>query len=124
MGVIVRDSKGLVIAVMSKTVEGFPAPVIAVAMGALQAAEFSIDLGIRYVILEGDSLQVIQAINGKGDQWIPYGQIVADLQMVFSSFRIWEAIHTKGDANGAAHRLAKIAVQEFREKIWMDGRDS
>jgi hypothetical protein len=40
--------------------------------------------------------------------------------MVFSSFRIWEAIDTKGDANSADHRLAKIAVQEFTEKIWME----
>jgi hypothetical protein len=40
---------------------------------------------------------------------------MADLQMVFFfSFRRWEAINTKGDANGAAHELAKIA----------DGRDS
>jgi hypothetical protein len=50
VGVIVRDSKGLVIAAMSKTVEGLPAPVIAKAMGALQAAEFSIDLAILWRI--------------------------------------------------------------------------
>jgi ribonuclease HI len=59
----------MVYAALSHSVEACPAPVIVEAMGALQATEFCRDLGLSDLMLEGDSLQVVQAINAKGDQW-------------------------------------------------------
>ena len=56
IGVIIRDAKGLVFAALSCTVEACPTPVIAEAMGALQATEFCWDLGLLDIVLEGDSL--------------------------------------------------------------------
>jgi ribonuclease HI len=59
----------MVYATLSHSVEVCPAPVIVEAMGALQATEFCRDLGLSDLMLEGDSLQVVQAINAEGDQW-------------------------------------------------------
>ncbi|XP_059428470.1 uncharacterized protein LOC132162224 [Corylus avellana] len=117
IGVIIRDSKGLVIAALSRTVDTCPAPVIAESMGALYASEFCCDLGVLDVILKGDSIQVVKAINKMGDQCSRYGQVIVDVQMVLSSLRRWEVVHAKCEANFAAHGLTKIAAQEFTKKI-------
>ena len=63
---------------------------------------------------------MVQAVNAKGDQWLQFGQIIADVQMVPSHFRRWEVIHVKREANFAAHGLAKVVAQELTEKIWME----
>ncbi|XP_059429044.1 uncharacterized protein LOC132162842 [Corylus avellana] len=121
-GVIIRDDKGLVIAALSRTVEACLAPVTAKAMGMLQATEFCQDLRMSDIVLEGDSLQGVQAVNAKGDQWLQFGQIIADIQVVLSQFRRCEVLHAKREANFdfAAHGLAKVAAQEPTEKIWKE----
>jgi hypothetical protein len=66
VGVIVRDHMGRVIAARSTTVEFSSEPVVAEAIAALHAAEFSRDLGLPKIILEGDSLQVVNAVQDTG----------------------------------------------------------
>lgn len=46
IGVVIKDTTGRVYTALSRSVEACPAPVIAEAMGALQALEFCQDLGI------------------------------------------------------------------------------
>jgi hypothetical protein len=53
--VIIRDDMGLVTAALSRTMETLQEPLVGEAMGALGAAEFSWDIGVFDVILEGDS---------------------------------------------------------------------
>jgi ribonuclease HI len=90
IGGFIRDDKGLVIAALSRTMEACPVPIIAEVMGELQATELCRDMGLSDIVLEGDSPQVVQAVNAKGDQWLCFGQIIADIQVVLSQFRRWE----------------------------------
>ena len=94
-GVIIQDDKGVVFAALSRSVEACPAPVIVEAMGALHAIEFCQDSGLLNIMLEGDSLQVVQAVNAKGEQWLRFGQIIDDIQVVLSLFQRWEVSHVK-----------------------------
>ena len=75
VGITVRDNRGQVHAASSKTIISAQEPVVAEAMGAFCAAEFSRDLGFQDIDLEGDSLQVVQAIRGAGINWSSYGHI-------------------------------------------------
>jgi hypothetical protein len=54
VGVIIRDSEGMVIAARSLTIQIKQDPVIREARGAIYAAEFGRDIGVQNVILEGD----------------------------------------------------------------------
>jgi hypothetical protein len=47
-------------------------------MGALVAAEFSRDIGLFDIILEGDYKQVVDAITGTGSPWCKYCHIMGD----------------------------------------------
>ena len=107
---------GQVCATSCHVMEGCPDPVIVEAMGALCALEFSHDLGLQQIILEGDSKQVVQAII----TWCHFGQGIEDIHALLSSFRRWKAEHVKRGLNEVAHGLAKIAGNAGVSKIWME----
>jgi ribonuclease HI len=89
-------------------------------MGALVAAEFCRDLGLRDIILEGDSKMVVDTILKKAPSRSTYGHTVGDTLEVLKIFRSWAAGHVKRTTNEAAHRLAKGALRETSEKIWIE----
>ncbi|KAF5454797.1 hypothetical protein F2P56_024435 [Juglans regia] len=60
--VAVRDSFGYTIATKKTNKLLFPDPLLAEAFGALKAVQFGVELGLSQVIVEGDSLQVINAM--------------------------------------------------------------
>jgi exonuclease III len=62
MGAIVRDSEGKVLAMMCDTMILVQDPILAEALAARRAIELCLLLGIRKIILEGDSLQVVHAL--------------------------------------------------------------
>jgi ribonuclease HI len=107
-------------AARSTTVEFSTEPVVAEAIAALHAAEFSRDLGLQMIILEGDSLQVVNAIQDTGPNWSRYGHIVADIRTVLQGFQGWQICHTKRATNYAAHGLAKEAILNVIDRVWME----
>lgn len=119
-GIIVRDYKGFVIAAQSKRLNALQELVIAEAMAALVVVEFSRDLGIHSIILEGDSLLVVQAIRDQGNNLRPYGQIVDDVRLILQMLLSWMVSRVKREANTAAHCLPKFALNCTNERIWME----
>ncbi|GLT61043.1 hypothetical protein SLA2020_337780 [Shorea laevis] len=98
---------GLVTAARSHTINFLTEPVVAEAIAALQAAEFSRDLGLPSIILEGDSLQVVKAVAATSPNWSRHGQIIEDIKIVLQGLGSWQICHTKRENNYAAHGLAK-----------------
>ena len=78
MGAIVRNSDGGVIAMMCDTLDFIQDPTTAEALAARQAVELSLTLGIRKIILKGDSLQVVHALQSFAGGRSLYGLIVED----------------------------------------------
>ena len=93
---------------------------MAVALGAVMAAEFGRDLGFKDISLEGDSLLVVKAIREPGIQWSSYGHLVEDARGVLNTNRSWTIGHVKREANSATHTLAKEAVKGVIDHIWME----
>lgn len=119
-GVVVRDDHGRVHAAQSKTLSSYQEPMVVEALVALQAVEFSRDLGLQDIILEGDSLQVVNVILEHEDSWCRFGEIEVDIKLVLGSFRSWDIKHVKWSQNNAAHGLAKESVKEVMDKVWME----
>jgi hypothetical protein len=78
IGVVIRDEQGYVTTTLCRPVENSFDPTIGEAMGALVAVEFCRDLGLRDIVLEGDSKLVINAILVKAPSRSTYGHIVGD----------------------------------------------
>lgn len=52
--------------------------------------------------------------------WCKYGHIVEDIHKVLKAFRRWEIEHVNRKVIGAAHGLAKAAIREVGERIWIE----
>ena len=120
VGVVVRDGNGLVSAAKSTTIFAIYELAAKEVLAAWQTAKFYRDLGLFDIILEGDSLMVTRALEGKGESWQRFGQIVEDTKIVLRSFRHWRISHVRREANGAAHGLANEVIRMIMDKVWME----
>ena len=79
-------------------------------MAANKALEFAQELDLTDVVLEGDSLLVMAALNSKNPVLAPYGLMIQDSLSLSSVFSKLSYSHTKREGNTVAHNLAQLAV--------------
>jgi hypothetical protein len=72
------------------------------------------------VFLEGDSHIVVKAILASSWNRSSYGHIIEDIKTVLPCFRSWDVGHIHREGNTAVHCLAKRAVGEETEQIWLE----
>jgi ribonuclease HI len=82
IGLVIRDSSGKVYAAASHVVDFLIDPIVGESMAALKVVEFCKNMGLDRIMVEGDSLQVVNAINKPGLNWGKYGHIVANIHEV------------------------------------------
>jgi hypothetical protein len=68
------------------------------------------DKGVFYIILEGDSQQIVTKIKEGTPNTSRYGHFVEGIKSILQSFRSAMVVHVKRDANLTAHQLVKDAV--------------
>lgn len=76
-------------------------------------------VGIRNIILEGDSSQVVHAISSFSNDWSWFGHLVEDTRKVLHSLLRWKCVHVNRDINHVAHKLAKLAIHHVLDKVWL-----
>ncbi len=112
-GFLIRDSSGRVEATVCKSAHFLVEPVVVESLAVLCALELGTNRGMDRTILEGDSLQVINAINKSGLNWSKFGHIMTDTHEALRylpSWKICDICHTKREANSATHVLAKAGI--------------
>lgn len=80
IGIIVRHHDGSIIATMRMRKSLFPNPFLVKVCGALEVTKFGINLGLHLILLEGDSLKVIQTINKVEDSWSCAEMFISDFK--------------------------------------------
>ncbi|XP_042958050.1 uncharacterized protein LOC122293561 [Carya illinoinensis] len=111
IGVRVRDFQGQVVGTVRAQRPLRGTPFDAEAYGLLVAAEFSRDLGLQQVCLEGDAKWVVDGLQSKAMDWSLGGCLIEDAKRVLNSSVNWTASHVHREANMAAHQLAKVATE-------------
>ncbi|KAF5475450.1 hypothetical protein F2P56_007254, partial [Juglans regia] len=107
IGIIIRDWNGRVVVTLRKFRPLFPDPLLAEAM---EASCLGLQLGIKRIILEGDSKIVISTINNREENWSATGMLIEDVKIQLNSYEEWSASHVRREGNQAAHKLAKDAL--------------
>jgi hypothetical protein len=122
IGVIVRDHDGGAMAMLSETqtMDFIQDPATAEALAARRAAELSLSLGIRKLILEGDSLQIVRAIQEPTGGQHMYGLIIEDTKILLRGTTDCKVEFVPREANGEAHKLAKLALLMGENKVWRE----
>lgn len=72
---------------------------------------------ITKIILEGDALEIVQALRKEGDAWGLYRQVLNDTKYLLQRFQEHCVNHVGREANGAAHNLAKLALSLGEDKV-------
>uniref|UniRef100_A0A7N2MU32 Reverse transcriptase domain-containing protein n=1 Tax=Quercus lobata TaxID=97700 RepID=A0A7N2MU32_QUELO len=120
VGVVVRDMNGLVLASCAKRIHQSVKAMEIEAMAAATALTFAKDLGFQRLILEGDSLEVIQALLERTETLTPTGLLLEDVRSLSQNFDLLLYSHTKRDGNAVAHSLAKYALRIPDFLAWME----
>ena len=88
------------------------------AIALVHAAAMCRDGGLENIILEGDAKQVVDELNSNGSRWCRFGQLIDDIQHILQKITRWRCVFIKREANEAAHRLAKRATTNIKNRIW------
>ena len=81
LGVVVRDVEGMIIAALSQNIP-LPSSVESVeAMAARRAILLAQEISLTRVVMEGDSLKVIEAINSPKQCRTQWGHIIEDIKI-------------------------------------------
>nr|XP_023920721.1 uncharacterized protein LOC112032192 [Quercus suber] len=120
IGVIVRDSKGDVIAALAEKIP-YPGSVeVLEALVARRAAKFVVELGLTVAEFEGDSKVVWRALKAANGAHLAMGVIIKDTMSIVGSLRTFSFSHTRRQGNCAAHALAKRAIVSFPLLVWIE----
>ncbi|XP_030941752.1 uncharacterized protein LOC115966721 [Quercus lobata] len=118
IGIIIRDWNNQVVAALSMPLLGRFAveetETIAMEQGIVLAKE----LGLNQVILEEDSMQIVQAICSK-DVWGVAGHIIHGILQGMSGFHYAEARYICRNSNKIARELAQQAKRSGKESKWI-----
>ncbi|XP_041017915.1 uncharacterized protein LOC121260135 [Juglans microcarpa x Juglans regia] len=120
VGVVVRDSTGKIIATMRTKKHLFPDPLLAESFGALKIVQFGLKLGLTKVIIEGDSLQVINSLRRDKEGCNSATMFVCEAKQLLENFAKWEVSHVRRNGNSIAHLLAKDALSNYDHIVTLE----
>jgi hypothetical protein len=120
VGIIGRDHNGHICLAFTACRRFLTEPTSAEALAAWKLAEICVRLGFNDVILEGDALEVVQALNREDQSWGRYGALTNEAKRLLRQVQKWKVCHVKRTANEAAHRLAKLAFSFNEERLWTE----
>jgi hypothetical protein len=110
VGMVAQNQNGDVIGVKCMTKSFIIDPTTTEAVGAREMVAFCQQMGFSTIIMERDSLELIQALRREGSCWTSYGMMINDAKMDLLNIPHWEVCHVKHGANVVAHTLAKQAL--------------
>ena len=83
-------------------------------------AAFAWDLGLRDIVLEGDSQTVIATIANHDPGPIQVQNLIAGIKSWKSMFSVWQSSFTHRDRNKVVHQMAKYAKHISNCIIWVE----
>lgn len=117
---VIRDSVGLIIGALSQKIRLPSSAVIVEALAASQAISFAREISILWVMVEGDSLQVIKAINYTKSSKASFGHIIDEIKLLSSFLPCCSFVHVRREGNKLAHALEHRAFLSADTNVWLE----
>ncbi|KAE7997643.1 hypothetical protein FH972_002259 [Carpinus fangiana] len=77
-------------------------------------------LGLSKIVLERDTLEVVNALQREGPYWHRFGMVINDTKALLSSFISWRVGHIKREGNVVAYKLAKMGLICNAVNLWRE----
>lgn len=124
VGVIARNHSGAVLAAQCVIQRYIVDLAVAEVIGAKMGADLGRLLGLHSIFLEGDTSAVVAALKREEEEFSRFGSIIIETREVLKVFPGWEVGFVRRSCNNAAHQLARLAVGQELNQIWMDSYPS
>lgn len=110
---VARDIEGECLRWRVQKLRGSPAPVVAEACAARLTCLLAQEMGWSHAHMEGDSMQVINALNNRDDDNnMPFSAVISACLSFISSFSSFHSSFVRRKGNVLAHNLAHISPLE------------
>lgn len=119
-GIILRDHEGKVLVAKSIAWVGSLDSLAAEAMAAYFGVIVGHEQGVQHLILEGDAKQKTNAIQDECKNHSLIGHLIDDVKTGLNVYSKWKVEHVHREANKVAHNLAKLAIQQATDSVWLD----
>lgn len=90
---------------------------MAEALGARECVVWAASRGFRNFIMEGDSLQIVAALNDSSTNVSPFEHIIEDSKSLLAA--ITEDLSARCQANTVAHRIARFSLNIGSHFEWL-----
>ncbi|XP_065634433.1 uncharacterized protein LOC136069632 [Quercus suber] len=120
LGVIARDSRGDPIGALTMLVPFRQSVAELEALACLRAVQFALEIGLTQVVVEGDSVIVIEALQNGSGQFASYGNILEDVRSLLSHFQYVVFSYSSRVCNSVADALAKKASSSSGLQVWLE----
>ena len=118
VGVVIRECKGIMVAargvLLNASYDVETTEALANEPGTLLATKMK----LPQVLIESDSLIVIQAMNSGSCHGI-IGLVIHGILNLLNQFRSWKVLHLKRDYNKVAHELAQYVRKAGMSQTWI-----
>ena len=117
-GVVLRNEKGEAVAGADDLLDNLLDAPTTEARALLKGLQLIEDLGCRPVVVESDSLQIVEAFNGVIDIWSSYAAILIDCFHTARRIGQVKVQHCPREANVVAHKIARHAFDLNSALFW------
>ncbi|KAL5817062.1 hypothetical protein ACOSQ3_025440 [Xanthoceras sorbifolium] len=120
LGVIIRDSRGLVMASCVKGFDSLYSPPIAEALAILRGITLAVETGLLLVCVESDTKFVVNLITSKAAPISEIGVVIEEILLLISMHPVYSVRFIPRLANWVAHWLAKFGLSVVGEFVWLE----
>ena len=120
IGVVIQDKEGKFKVALSKKIKLPLGPIEAKAMAVEVGVQFTKDVGIRDVIVEGDSLIIQRALNELAPPPPLVDAVIVGIKVSCADFHHIAFTHMCRQGNNLTHLLAKYAKGIDDSSIWIE----
>ncbi|XP_042939486.1 uncharacterized protein LOC122274515 [Carya illinoinensis] len=119
VGGVLRDERGEMVLAMSKAEHELHDPESVELVAILRGLQFILQLGIRKIVLESDSLLMVEALKANQDSLSLQGNMLKEVKNMMNCFEEKKVQHVCRSGNQVAHTLAKHAWSIPDVELWM-----
>ena len=117
---VVCDCEGEIIAALSQKICEPHSVDVAEALACSRSVAFVRELSLFSVVVEGDSLRVVQAITNKRENQTFFGHVIKEIHGSCSNFTRIIFQHVRREGNKLAHAPARRAVLFVDTDVWVE----
>ncbi|XP_042939414.1 uncharacterized protein LOC122274444 [Carya illinoinensis] len=120
VGMLLRNDRGVVLFSASKKENGVTDPMEVELLAILRGLQLCILMGIPDLVIESDSLMLVEELNNSSESRSAWGNLVHEVKELIKRIPRYSVQHKGRMANEAAYNLARYAKHLEDLIVWWD----